>query len=172
MRCLKRNQVPFWYCLYKGTRIPGDTSVAGEAMAGISATGDTVTDENRIYDEYGNETGESIPAYADPVKLYANISPATGLSQTEQFGGLENYDKVIVLDDTSCPINEQTVLFIDKEPEFTEAETYEFTESETLFGADSVERKTYRIPKYDYIVQRVAKSLNSVSIAVTKVKVR
>ena len=60
------------------------------------------------------------------------------------FGGLENYDKVIVTDWMDCPINEQTVLWIDKTPNDGE---------------------------HDYIVRRVARSLNSISIAVSKVKV-
>lgn len=33
------------------------------------------------------------------------------------FGNLESYDKVLITDDMSCPIDENTVLFIDKEPE-------------------------------------------------------
>ena len=81
--------------------------------------------------------------------MRANVSAATGQSQVEQFGNLENYDKVVVTDDMTCPINENTVLFIDKEPAF-----------------DSQGK-----PLYDYTVKRVAKSLNSISIAVSKVKV-
>lgn len=118
-----RNDSPFYYCLY-ADKIP-------------------------IVDEYGNETGENQVAYADPVKMYANISPASGAAQTEQFGNLENYDKVIVTRDMDCPINENSVLFIDKEPEYS------------LDGD----------PMYDYTVRRVAKSLNSISIAVRKVNV-
>ena len=51
--------------------------------------------------------------------MLANISQATGQSNTEQFGNLENYDKVIVTDDLNCPIDENSVLFIDKEPEYS-----------------------------------------------------
>ena len=123
MRCLKRNMRPFWYCLY---------SSASEAV-----------------DEYGNSTGQMDKLYAEAVMMTANISAATGQAQTEQFGNLDSYDKVIVTDDLDCPIDEHTVLFIDKEPEYD--------------GNDS--------PLYDYIVKRVAKSLNSISIAVRKVDV-
>ena len=138
MRTLKRNQRPFWYCLYQG-EIP-------------------------ILDEYGNESGETIVTYEDEVELSANISQATGQSNTEQFGNLENYDKVIVIDDLDCPIDENSVLFIDKEPEYKDAEYNEVT-AITVTGA------TVKVPVYDYIVRRVAKSLNSISIAVSKVKV-
>lgn len=138
MKCLHRNKRPFYYCLYKG--------------------------EIEILDEYGNLSGEKIVTYEDGVMEMANISTATGQSNTEQFGNLENYDKVIVIDDLNCPIDENSVLFIDKEPEYKDAEYNEQT-AITITGA------TVKVPVYDYIVRRVAKSLNSISIAVSKVKV-
>ena len=138
MKCLHRNKRPFYYCLYKG--------------------------EIEILDEYGNLSGEKIVTYEDGVMEMANISTATGQSNTEQFGNLENYDKVIVIDDLDCPIDENSVLFIDKEPEYKDAEYNEVT-AITVTGA------TVKVPVYDYIVRRVAKSLNSISIAVSKVKV-
>ena len=123
MRIMERNKRTFWYCLYDR--------------------------KEPIIDEDGNETGEEQIVYKAVQSLRANISAASGSSQVEQFGNLAGYDKVIVLDDTSCPIDENTVLFIDKEPEY---------------GEDGN-------PLYDYRVKRVAKSLNSVSIAATKVSV-
>lgn len=78
-----------------------------------------------------------------------NVSAATGSAQVEQFGNFISYDKVIVTDNLSCPIDENTVLFVDKEPEY---------------DADGN-------PLYDYIVRRVAKSLNSISYAISKVTV-
>ncbi|MBO5967267.1 MAG: hypothetical protein J6S14_02075 [Clostridia bacterium] len=145
MKTLKRNQRPFYYCLYSGTE--------------------------RIIDEYGNDSGEEIITYEDPVLMYANISPATGQSNTEQFGNLENYDKVIVTTDMDCPIDENSVLFIDKEPEFTTGVTIDYQESETVLGGDDVTPVSVSVPAYDYVVRRVAKSLNSISIAVKKVMV-
>ena len=123
MKTMERNKRRFWYLLF-------DRKVA-------------------IEDEWGNESGESIVCYKDAVQMKANVSAATGASQVEQFGNFIAYDKVIVIDDMACPIDENTVLFIDKEPEYAEDGT----------------------PKYDYIVKRVAKSLNSISIAVSKVMV-
>ena len=131
MRCLNRNKQAFSYCLFK-EKLP-------------------------ILDEYGNESGESIVTYEDPVLAYANISHATGQSNTEIFGTLENYDKVIVLD-RNTPIDENSVLFIDKAPEFTSAVSY-------------VSASAVSIPLYDYTVRRVARSLNSTSIAVKRVDV-
>lgn len=123
MKTLKRNQTPFWYLLYDHKEI--------------------------IKDEWGNESGEPKVVYQAAVSAKANISAATGSAQVEQFGNYAGYDKVIVTDDLSCPIDENTVLFIDKEPEYSEDGT----------------------PLYDYIVKRVARSLNSVSYAVSKVSV-
>lgn len=123
MKVMERNKRTFWYCLYDR--------------------------KEPIIDEDGNETGEEQIVYKPVQSLRANISAASGSSQVEQFGNLAGYDKVIVLDDTSCPIDENTVLFIDKEPAYDEDGK----------------------PLYDYMVRRVAKSLNSVSIAVTKVSV-
>lgn len=123
MRVMERNKRTFWYCLYDR--------------------------KEPIIDEDGNETGEEQIVYKPAQSLRANISAASGSSQVEQFGNLAGYDKVIVLDDSSCLIDENTVLFIDKEPEYDDDGK----------------------PLYDYMVKRVAKSLNSVSIAATKVSV-
>ncbi len=138
MKCLERNKQTFYYCLFK-EKIP-------------------------ILDEYANETGQEIVVYEDPVMLRASISPASGQSITEQFGNLENYDKVIVTDWMDCPIDENSVLFIDKAPEFTEVEYNEETAITTV-------EANIQIPVYDYVVRRVAKSLNVIRIAVSKVKV-
>ena len=138
MRVLKRNKRPFYYCLYK--------------------------EDRRMIDEYGNESGENIVVYQNPVEMYANVSPATGQSNTEQFGNLENYDKGIVTDDLECPISESSVLFIDKQPEFKRVLTHRTTAATTI-------DEYVRVPVPDYTVLRVAKSINSISIAARKVKV-
>lgn len=145
MKCLKRNKQPFYYCTIQ-----------------LDEHGEAVTRE--IVDEYGNLTGQYIVMYNSPVLAKANISPATGQSNTEQFGNLENYDKVIVIDDLNCPIDESSVLFIDKEPEYSTVTTYVPT-------AVTATTETVSVPVYDYTVRRVAESLNSISIAVKKVKV-
>lgn len=124
MKIMERNKRPLWYLLYD-RKAP-------------------------VVDAEGNETGEEIIVYKPAVALRANVSPASGSSQVEQFGNLAGYDKVIVTDDMSCPIDENTVLFVDKAPEYREADGK---------------------PLYDYIVKRVAKSLNTIAYAVTKVSV-
>lgn len=138
MRCVDRNKSEFSYCLY--------------------------SDKIPYMDEDGHRTGEHIVVYKDPVIMSANVSAASGYAQTEQFGNLDNYDKVIVTDDMECPIDENTVLFVDKEPEFVEAETYAKVD-------DRIVLQVIQMPVYDYTVRRVAKSLNSISYALSKVDV-
>lgn len=147
MRALERNKREFWYCLF-------DPTV-----------------RHAVIDENGNETGEIIPHYETDVSMRANISPATGSAQTELFGNLENYDKVIVTTDMGCPIDEHSVLFVEKEPEYVTVATHEIVEGTVQNPDSSIVVVTYQEPKYDYIVKRVAKSLNSISIAIRKVDV-
>ena len=139
MRCLERNKRPFWYCLYSGTSTVSDT--------------------------YGNETGTEV-LYHEPVKMMANISEATGQYNIQQFGGIANYDKVIVTDDMSCPIDEDTVLIVD-------APFLPTNERSPRNGAPVV--GIYELPGtvfvYDYIVIRVSRSLNNIAIAIRKVNV-
>lgn len=87
--------------------------------------------------------------YGEPVECYGNISPATGNTSAEQFGNNVEYDKVIVLDDPNIPVDESTVFFIEVTPQKNADDIY----------------------IYDYIVKKIARSLNSVSIAISKVKV-
>jgi len=123
MKLLRRNLTPVYYCLYKS--------------------------REAIVDEDGYETGEPAITYEEPVQLLCNVSSARGTAQAETFGNLESYDKVIITDDMSCPIDENTVLFVDTEPDFKDGKPI----------------------GYDYKVFRVAKSLNVISIAISKVKV-
>lgn len=123
MKCLHRNKRKFFYALFR------------EKIA--------------IKDEYGNDSGEYKVVYDFPIEMSANVSAATGEAQVEQFGNSLLYDKVIITDDTNCPIDEHSVLCIDTPP--------------------SYDKDGNLI--YDYIVKKVAKSLNTVSFAVSKVEV-
>ncbi|XCH79059.1 MAG: hypothetical protein WHF31_16315 [Candidatus Dehalobacter alkaniphilus] len=107
-------------------------------------------DKTPIKDEYGNETGEYEIQYSTPSALQVNVSAARGENSTRAFGETENYDKVLVTDDLSVPITETSILWIDTIPIIEDGET---------------------ATPHDYIVKKVAKSLNSVSFAVSKVNV-
>lgn len=102
------------------------------------------------YDEYGNETGEPSITYETPVSAQANISPARGTADLEQFGINSDYTKTIVSDNLTLPIDKSTILWIGIAPD-------KDGEAGTI--------------KHNYVVVGVAKSLNSVTIAVKEVSV-
>ena len=108
--------------------------------------------ETEIIDEYGNATGEYAVSYSDPVQCKGNVSAAQGEVQSRQFGESESYDKVIVLDDRNTPIDEYSILWVDTLPHLNED------------GSTDT--------PYDYTVKRVARGLNGVSIAISKVDVK
>ena len=108
-------------------------------------------DESEITDEYGNRTGEYELTYGNPVRVSGNVSAAQGNIQSRQFGESEMYDKVIVLDDRNTPIDEYAILWVDTLPHLNED------------GSTDT--------PHDYIVRKVARSLNGVAIAISKVAV-
>lgn len=110
-------------------------------------------------DEYGNDTGEYDIIRDNPMEFAANISAAKGETSTRQFGESESYDKVIVMGNDAPPIDEYTVLWVDSTPQVDED------------GALALNDNGEVITPHDYIVKKVAKSLNSVSIAISKVTV-
>lgn len=126
MRCMERNKTKFYYAPY--------------------------LDKMELEDEYGNRTGQYELMYGQPIQAKGNISAAQGEIQSRQFGDSVTYDKVIVLDNPSTPIDEYSILWIDSMPD--------------LSSDGSTETP------HDYIVKKVARSLNSVSIAVSKVNVQ
>lgn len=110
--------------------------------ANISTT--TATMEN------GYETGEQTITYTAPVAASANISPARGSADFDPFGINENYTKTIVTDDLTLAIGKSTILWIGIAPDKN-------GEAGTI--------------KHNYVVVQVARSLNSLTIAVKEVNV-
>lgn len=108
--------------------------------------------ETEIVDEYGNRTGEFSLNYGKPMGMSGNVSAAQGEMQSRQFGESESYDKVIVLDDRNTPIDEYSILWVDTLPHLNED------------GSTDT--------PHDYIVRKVARSLNGASIAISKVDVK
>ena len=124
MKTLERNKQTFYYATYNG--------------------------ETELMD--GNlHTFDYAPSYSAWTEFRANISPARGESSADVFGADVGYDRVIVTDDLSCPIDEHTVLAIDIAPNARET--------------------TAVLPIYDYVVTKKAKSLNFIQYAVKKVDV-
>lgn len=116
MRSLERNKQTFYYALYSGV--------------------------TEVKDENGDYTGEREITYSSPVKYRANISAARGESETAPFGIETNYSKTISTSDMDCPIQEDTVIWIDKDP---------------------------TTDPYNFLVVKVAKSLNCILYAIREV---
>ena len=100
--------------------------------------------QTEIVDEYGNKTGSFTPAYTEIKTAYLSVSPNKGNAEAEMFGTLTDYDRTMTTADTSCEIDEDSVLWLD--------------------GADTN-------GPYNYIVKRRAPWKNSVSFAIKKVEV-
>lgn len=112
----------------------------------------TFKGKTEVLDEYGNNTGQYEVSYENPIKSYANISAAKGETETMQFGEHIDYDKIISMEKNQAQIDEFTVLWVDVEP---------------VFEPDGSTKTPH-----DYIVKKVATSINGVSIAISKVSVR
>ncbi len=123
MRGLKRNQKSFHFALFEKSEA--------------------------VKDEEGNDTGEKRLIYREPVCARGNVS-FSGEAHRESFGTTVQYDGVIALDTADCPIDENTVLFINVKP--TKDSDGEW--------------------RYDFIVSKVIPSLNSTLIAVKSVESR
>jgi hypothetical protein len=108
--------------------------------------------KEEIEDEYGNKTGEYAVVYSKPIKCKGNISAAQGEIQNRQFGDSESYDKVITLCDVNIPIDEYSILWVDNLPIINDD------------GSTDT--------PHDYIIKANARSLNVVSLAISKVNVR
>lgn len=119
MRSLKRNERTIYYANYLG--------------------------KEELIDEYGNATGSYKVNYTEPKPYKINVSPARGSSDDTLFGTTLNYTKTMVTADLNCPIDEHSVLWVDR--------TYDTN-----------------VP-YDYTVSQVGKSLSSVAYAIKGVDV-
>lgn len=121
MRALRRNKQTIYFALFEG--------------------------KEPITDDDGYRTGEYKAKYSNFTSITVNVSAGKGEAQNELFGTNLNYDKVIVTCDLECPIDENSILCVECEPN---NDTHAF----------------------DYVVKKVLRSLNSVSIAISKVDVK
>ena len=101
-------------------------------------------------DTYGNYT-EMQNTYTDPVKHCGVFTPANGTANDQVFGMNEIYDKIITLNIEENYLAVGSVLWVDTMPEI------------------DVKGKT--TTPYDYVVVKVAPSLNFIHVAIRKVSV-
>lgn len=112
---------------------------------------ETDLDGNPVLDPVTGEpllTGDSTTKYKAPVWFEANVSSARSEASTDPFGVDVKYDKTISSCEMDLPIDELSRLFVDKEPRY---------------DADGM-----LVNEADYKVVKVAKSLNSLLIAIKK----
>lgn len=119
MKALARNKQTIYYALYKS--------------------------KTNVYDTDGLYTGGQSITYEAPVKTRMNVSPGKGEADVAMFGIDVSYSRVMVTDDLSCPIAEDSVVWIDETPNLTN-------------------------DNFNYRVVRVAKSLNSIKYAIQELE--
>lgn len=124
MRGMEINKQTFWYALYERSE--------------------------PILDELGNEVGEQ-SIYGKPIKARANISAARGNAENDLFGVNAVYTKTINPMPDSTPMDESSILWLDREPVLEE-------DGSTMTA-------------HDYVVSQVARSLNHKAYAVRRVDV-
>lgn len=91
MHCLARNKKTLYYALLKS--------------------------KIELTDEYGNKTGQYELEYYAPVEWQANLRWDSGAVQLEGFGLNTSGTRRIVTSDLGCPIDVDTVLWIDRTPD-------------------------------------------------------
>ena len=97
-----------------------------------------------ILDEWGNPTGSFKPVYGELQSARLCISPSRGSTSDDTFGTTLDYDRAMTTADIDCPIDENTVLWLD--------------------GAETTE-------PHNYIVKKRAPWKNSVAYAIKRVTV-
>ena len=104
-----------------------------------------LTGKSEVIDEYGNHTGVFELTYSKPVYYPVNMSESRNIVKHEAFGVTADYDRTFVTTDMSCPITEDSIIW---------------------FGADPTTEP------HNYVVHRIANSLNSITIAIREVDLR
>lgn len=87
MRSFLANQQPVFFKLYEG--------------------------EQEITDPDGNPIGSFLPQYSPIKAAMLCVSPNKGASEMNQFGTFADYDRTMTTADTTCPIDENAVLWVD-----------------------------------------------------------
>ena len=147
MRTLSRNKQAVYYALYGSTE--------------------------DVVDDYGNEIIGSETTYSNVNLLMANVSPAKGDAELQQFGINEDYTRTVVTD-KKLPIDEATVMWVGlgRLDVYDSADIY--TDGDTVIKDGQIVRfkngRFVEVP-YNHKVVKVAKSINSTTYAIKEVNV-
>lgn len=99
----------------------------------------------QLKDEYGNYSGAEKNIYSDLRSINISLSANKGITSEQMFGNLADYDRTMSVTSLDCEINENSILWIDTDP----------------------------ITKpHNFIVKKVAKSLNETVYAIKQVTVQ
>lgn len=93
------------------------------------------------------KTGEDQYSYKSPVAIEATVSPAEGSASRTAYGTSLNYDRMILIDDMDCPIEETSLIWLETVPEYHDGQL---------------------VNKADYMVVRIAKALNHIKVVARK----
>lgn len=144
MKALKRNAIPVWYALYLG--------------------------EEDILDTNEHPTGERRARYGPLRKMMANVNAGfngrygiNSQSAVEPFGVDRRYDKTLVVADMDCPMDEYSVLIIDRPVHYEHGQPV-FDDGASVYDDDGQ-------LVFDHIIIKVDKSINVLSYALKKVNV-
>ena len=103
-----------------------------------------------VYDSEGYKTGEKKKTYSTPAPFLIYVSPAKGQNAWNPYGIGDEYSNVMSTNDRTCPITENSVLWI---------------------GIDPFDQYGNVVREHNYIVTRKADGLNSILYAIKKVDV-
>ena len=109
-------------------------------------------------DSDGNYVEETLN-YSAPERHKAPITPASGETSVQLFGASEIYDKVITLNKGEDYLKVGSILWIDTQIELDEE------------GKLAKDDKGSVLTPHNYIVVKVAESLNFINVAIKKVNV-
>lgn len=144
MRNLLRNQRPIWYRLYAG--------------------------QEAIRDADGFDTGETEVSYGDPVEVRAYVAAASGDAAVEAFGVGTAYDRVAYLPGTGWPLDERTVVYVDRDPAGAPV-TWDGATG-TWSSSGGARWTAASLAEADYAVVRVSSTINQTQVALRKVRDR
>lgn len=104
-----------------------------------------------VLDEDGYKTGEKEKSYTTPQSFLIYVAPARGEATWGAFGIGDNYTNVMSTCDKTCPITEDSVLWVGTSP----------------YNDDGTRNDV----EHNYIVTKVARGLNSILYGIKKVEV-
>lgn len=149
MRLNERNKSNVYYALYQGSE---------------------TTMEDGLY------TGENPVVYGNVTKERMVVGTNSGISALEQFGIADPFTVTIVTDNTACPIDTSSILwlFMGEIKDFSEEETYEDGSMAIKDGAIckyNAALDEWEAVPHTHVVTRVSKSFNYIKYLVKEVEV-